>query len=206
MDQFLDRHPGEAKSLEKKPELLNDKGYLKHHKDLNEFLGEHPEVREEVRENPSYFMHREERFEASNMTSDRDVPDRDRKARDRDRDSDRDRARGDRDADRGTRDADGDLNRKELQDLDQFLDKHKNIDKDLQKNPSLVNDKGYMKRHKSLETFLHKNPQVNEEFRENPGRIMRDEQRLEQHRMNNHVAQHNTKIEEKEKMNTTSPH
>ena len=198
MDDFLDRHPGVAKSLEKKPNLLNDKGYLKHHKDLDEFLGEHPTVREEIRENPSYFMHREERFEASNM--DREAPDRDR-SRLRD-DDDRNRRR---DADR---DADNDLNRKELQDMDRFLDKHKNIDKDLQKNPSLVNDNSYLKHHKPLQAFLGKNPQINDEFRENPTAFMRDEQRLERHRMNNHMPDEkaNTKLEEKEKMNTATPH
>jgi phage-related protein len=197
MDDFLDRHRDVAKSLEKKPELINDRGYLKRHKDLDEFLSEHPAVREEVRENPSSFMRRENRFEARNM--DRDVPDRDRN---RSVDVDRGRAR-----DRDDR-ADADLNKKELQDMDRFLDKHKKIEKDLQKNPSLVNDEKYLKQHKSLEAFLSKNPQVSAELKENPSTFMQKQQRLEQRKMNNHqpIDKHKTKIEEKEQMHTATPH
>jgi hypothetical protein len=200
MDDFLDRHQDIAKSLEKKPDLINDRKYLERHKDLDEFLREHPAVREEVRENPTYFMHRENQFEARNM--DRDVPD-----RDRDRDRSRDRA-GDRD--RNVRDADADLDKKELRDMDHFLDKHKNIDKDLQRNPSLVNDRDYLKHHKSLSNFLSKNPRVGEEVRENPSQFMRNEERLEarNHRMNDHqpTAKPKTKVEQKEQMNTATPH
>jgi hypothetical protein len=196
MDDFLDRHKDIAKSLEKKPELVNDRGYLKHHKDLDEFLNEHPAVREEVRENPSYFMHRENQFEARNM--DRDVPDRDR-----------DRVR-DRDRDRDARDVDNDLDKKDLQDMDRFLDKHKNIEKDLQKNPSLVNDRGYLKHHKQLESFLSKNPQVGEELRENPTRFMQKQEQLEarNHRMNNRqpATKPKTKVEQKEEMHSATPH
>jgi phage-related protein len=196
VDNFLDRHKDIAKSLEKKPELVNDHGYLKHHKDLDEFLSEHPAVREELRENPSYFMHRETQFEARNM--DRDVPDRDR-----------DRVR-DRDRDRDPRDVDNDLNKKELQDMDRFLDKHKNIDKDLQKNPSLVNDRDYLKHHKQLEAFLSKNPQVGEELRENPTRFMQKQEQLEarSHRMNNRqpATKPKTKVEQKEEMHSATPH
>ena len=200
MDDFLDRHQDVAKSLEKKPGLINDQSYLKRHKDLSEFLSEHPAVREEVRENPSYFMRRENQFEARNM--DRDPVDRDRSARDRD-----DRT-ADRDRDRGARVADNDLNKKELQDMDHFLDKHKKIEKDLQKNPALANDNDYLKHHKSLEAFLSKNPKVGEELRENPSTFMQHQQRLEQHRMNNHApaAKPKTKIEEKEQTHTATPH
>ena len=202
MDDFLDRHQDVAKSLERKPDLVNDRKYLKRHRDLDEFLSEHPAVREEVRENPTYFMNRENRFEARNM--DRDVPDRDR-ARDTDRD--RDRAR-DNDRGRSGRDLDADLNKKELQDMDRFLDKHKKIEKDLQKNPSLVNDRDYMRHHKSLESFLSRNPRVGEELRENPSAFMRSQERLEarNHRMNQPAMKPKTKIEQKEQMNTATPH
>ena len=196
MGDFLDRHHDVAKSLEKKPELVNDRGYLKRHKDLDEFLNEHPAVREEVRENPSYFMHRENQFEARN--TDRDVPDRDR-----------DHV-GDRDRSRDTRDIDNDLSKKELQDMDRYLDKHKKIEKDLHRNPSLANDRDYLKHHKSLEAFLSKNPRVGEELRENPSGFMRQQQRLEErnHRMNvrQPAAKPKTKTEEKGEMHTSTPH
>jgi hypothetical protein len=208
LGQFLDRHQDIAKSLEKKPELVNDRGYLKRHKDLDEFLSEHPAVREEVRDNPASFMRRENQFEARNMDRDRNLTD-----RDRDRTGDRDVDRGD--VDRGRvsgrdRDMDADLNKKELQDMDHFLDKHKNIDKDLQKNPSLVNDRDYLKHHKPLDNFLSKNPQVGQEIREHPSAFMEKEARLQErnHRMNNRqpAAKPKTKVEEKEQMHTATPH
>ena len=136
------------------------------------------------------------------MDRDRNIPD-----RDRDRSADRD-------VDRGTvgardRDTDADLNKKELQEMDHFLDKHKNIDKDLQKNPSLVNDRDYLKHHKPLESFLSKNPQVGQEIRGNPSAFMQKETRLQErnHRMNNRQpTKPKTKVEEKEQMHTATPH
>jgi hypothetical protein len=44
--------------------------------------------------------------------------------------------------------------------MDRFLDKHKDIDRDLAKNPSLCNDDKYLKHHKELRAFLDKNPEV----------------------------------------------
>ncbi len=206
LGQFLDRHQDIAKSLEKKPELVNDRGYLKRHKDLDEFLSEHPAVREEVRENPSSFMRSENQFEARNIDRDRNLPD-----RDRDRTGNRDVDRGDVDHGRVSgRDMDADLNKKELQEMDHFLDKHKNIDKDLQRNPSLVNDHDYLKHHKPLENFLSKNPQVGQEIREHPSAFMQKEARLQErnHRMNNRqpATKPKTKVEEKEQMHTATPH
>src|SRR6267378_3113201 len=196
VDDFLDRHQDIAKSLQKKPELINDQSYLKRHKDLSEFLSEHPAVRQEVRANPSSFMRRENQFEARNMDRDR---------------FDTNRSGGDRGAvrerDQNTRDVDNDLSKKELQDMDHFLDKHKKIGKDLQKNPTLANDHDYLKQHKQLESFLSKNPRVGEELRQNPSTFMQKQQRLEQHRMKNPpAAKPKTKIEQKEQTHTVTPH
>ena len=205
MGDFLDRHQDIAKSLEKKPELITDRGYMKRHKDLDEFLNEHPAVRQEMSENPSSFMRREDQFEARNVDRDRLARDRDR-GRDVDSDRDRDVERG-RVRDRDDR-ADADLDNKDLQDMDHFLDKHKKIEKDLQKNPSLVTDEKYLKHHKPLEEFLSKNPQVGRELKENPSAFMQKQARLEQRKMNNHqtMQKHKTKIEEKEQTHTATPH
>src|SRR6267154_2781619 len=196
VDDFLDRHQDIAKSLQKQPELINDQSYLKRHKDLSELLSEHPAVRQEVRANPSSFMRRENQFEARNM---------DRNRFDTDR-SDRDRGAV-RERDRNARDVDNDLSKKELQDMDHFLDKHKKIEKDLQKNPTLANDHDYLKHHKPLESFLSKNPRVGDELRQNPSTFMQKQQRLEQHRMKNPpAAKPKTKIEQKEQTHTVTPH
>ena len=83
--------------------------------------------------------------------------------------------------------------------MDQFLDKHKKIDKDLQKNPALINDNNYLQHHKDLQAFLTKNPQVSEEFKENPSLFMQKEAEFKEknHRMND-LSKHKTKLEQKE--------
>ena len=82
---------------------------------------------EEFRETPSYFMTRENRFDA-------------------------------REARRTN------LTQKEMEDRDKWLDKHKDIDRDLRMNPELVNDNDYLARHKDLRDFLAKAPDVRADF------------------------------------------
>ncbi len=67
---------------------------------------------------------------------------------------------------------DRNLTPKQRADRDAFLAKHKDIDKDLQANPALVNDNDYLKRHKDLQAFLDKDPQVQERVRANPSSIV----------------------------------
>jgi hypothetical protein len=191
MDQFLDDHKQIAKDLEKNPNLVDDQKFLNKHKDLRTYLDQHPAVREEARENPGYFMHREERFEASA---------RDR-ADDRVRVTDRGvNTRRDGDDRRG---ADNDVSRQEVQQMDHFLDKHKKIAKDLEKDPQLANNTQYLNKHKDLKSFIASNPKVGEELRENPSRLMQDEARFEQKTRMNHPPATKTKVEQHEE--THSP-
>ncbi len=76
MDRFLDSHPELAEQMHKDPSLVNNKEFVENHPALQQFLAEHPGVREEYRENPNAFMHQEQRFdrrEDSGMRRDRDV-------------------------------------------------------------------------------------------------------------------------------------
>jgi hypothetical protein len=178
MDQFLDDHKNIAKDLEKKPDLVNNDKYLKHHKDLENYLSGHPAVREEVKENPSYFMRRENRFDA--RENDRTV----------------------------VRSQNPELDKKEVREMDQFLDKHKKIAKDLEKQPSLANDSSYLKHHKELQSFLATHNDVGQELKANPSRVMQRQAQLEQSRS---LKDHNqlkpkTKLEEKENIHATPPH
>src|SRR6202040_242185 len=129
--------------------------YLKRHRELQAFLNQHPGIREEMKENPSYFMHRENRLEANET----------------------DRINLDRDSSRPDRDA----NKQQLAQIDHFLDKHKDIAKQLQTNPSLVNDEKYLKHHKDLQEVLTTNPEAREELSKNPSYFTRREARLERH-------------------------
>src|SRR5215469_2082892 len=164
MDQFLDDHSDIEKQLAKKPSLINDKGYLDHHQDLARFLDEHPQIREEFAENPQYFMQRENQFEGTA--------------------ADRDRVR----TSSGTNPAPAnaappnpnpDLTTQEVARMDQFLDDHSDIEKQLAKKPSLINDKGFLDHHQDLARFLDEHPQIREEFAENPQYFMQRENQFE---------------------------
>ena len=76
MDRFMDSHPEIAEQLRKDPSLVDNKQFVQGHPALQEFLANHPGVREEYKENPNSFMHQEQRFdraEDSHTRGDRDV-------------------------------------------------------------------------------------------------------------------------------------
>jgi hypothetical protein len=62
-DGYLDKHPDVRADLERNPKLIDDPGYLSKHPHLKTFLEHHPNTREELRENPQAFMHRENRYD-----------------------------------------------------------------------------------------------------------------------------------------------
>jgi hypothetical protein len=62
-DQFLDNHQEIAQQLRRDPSLVNDHNYVQGHPELQTFLQDHPGVREEIKENPNYFMRQENRYD-----------------------------------------------------------------------------------------------------------------------------------------------
>jgi phage-related protein len=62
-DEFLDSHREIAEQVRKDPSLLDNKQFLKDHPQLQTYLWNHPGVREEVKENPTVFMHAENHYE-----------------------------------------------------------------------------------------------------------------------------------------------
>jgi hypothetical protein len=62
-DEFLDSHREIAEQVRKDPSLLDNQQYLKDHPDLQRYLWNHPGVREEVKENPTAFVHAENRYD-----------------------------------------------------------------------------------------------------------------------------------------------
>jgi hypothetical protein len=133
MDQYLDKHPGEARDLNAYPARINDSDYLAHHKDLDAFLKKHPDVRDEFTHNPSSFMHQESNFDACAQ-------------------------------------------------MDDFLNNHRNLAKDLNSNPDNVKDDSYLNHHKDLKGFLAKNPGVSDQFQGNPSGFMDQERKFEANR------------------------
>jgi phage-related protein len=161
LDRFFDSHPEIAEQLRKDPSLISNSEFVERHQELQEFLQQHPGVREEFRENPNAFMRQERRFD--------------------EREEREDQGRFDRreDQDNG-RVGDRDTTRRELRNMDRFLDSHPEIAEQLKKDPSLINNREFVERHPDLQQFLQQHPGVQEEFRENPNSFMRQEQRFDQ--------------------------
>jgi hypothetical protein len=162
MDQFLDDHQQIDKELTAKPSLINDQKYLGQHKDLRLFMNDHPQVREEFAENPSYFMNRENRFDSREFGGRTDVGRRP-------------------DVDRNYSRSSSNVSDRQAKQMDQFLDKHKDIDRDLGKNPSLCNDDKYLKHHKDLRAFLDKNPEVRTQVASNSAYFTQRHEMQEHH-------------------------
>ena len=175
MDQFLNDHKDIDKDLRAKPSLITDQKYLDHHKDLRSFLNEHPEMQRAFAQNPAYFTHREDRFDARNARTDQD---RDRDARVANSqngyatNNDQGRDQNYTDRDRGANGQNPGLRTGEARQLDGFLDDHQQIDKDLRANPSLANNKTYLDQHQDLQTFLNDHPDVRNQFAKNPSLFM----------------------------------
>lgn len=146
MDQFLDSHPEIDEQLQAKPSLVNDADYLKAHPALQTFLNQHAQVRAELAETPSYFIHRTDRMDSR-----------------------------------------GDLGR-----LDQFLDDHSKIAKDLRDRPERIQDQDYLKHHKDLRAFLDQNPRVRQAVERNPDYMTQREARLQMRTQTPHTTPQST--------------
>src|SRR5437867_742722 len=72
-----------------------------------------------------------------------------------------------------------DITRQELANFDRFLDTHPEIAKQLQANPSLINNAEWMENHPDLRAFLASHPGVREEIQETPRFFMQRERRFE---------------------------
>jgi len=57
--------------------------------------------------------------------------------------------------------------------LHQFMDSHPEIAEQVRKNPSLLDDRNFVKNHPALQTFLQDNPGIREDVRQNPDAFMR---------------------------------
>ena len=150
MDRFLDSHPEIAEQLRKDPSLVNSTKFLHNHPALQTYLQQNPNVHEEIMENPSAFMQQEQGFEGQGERLNRQAFS-----------------------------PDHDTTRGQLASMDRFLDSHPEIAEQLRKNPSLVNNKDFLKNHQDLQTYLQQHPGVNEEFTENPNAFMHQERRFD---------------------------
>jgi hypothetical protein len=66
----------------------------------------------------------------------------------------------------------GDINHKDLSRFDRFLDDHREIAEQLRKDPSLANNKQFLKDHPALQSYLRQNPDIRNALGENPNAFM----------------------------------
>ncbi|HEV2422874.1 MAG TPA: hypothetical protein VGS59_14275 [Candidatus Acidoferrales bacterium] len=216
MDAYLDKHAEEARDLNAYPARINDSDYLAHHKDLGNFLKGHPEVREQFSHNPSAFMHQESAFDASAQMD--DFLDNHKNIR-RDLDQNPETAKDDNYLDHhkdlkaflaknpgvsdqfeGNPNGFMDNERKFDADrqMDFYLTKHKNVAKDLQKDPDRVKDAKYLDHHKDLKQLMDEHPELAERAHTNPAAFMQEQMKFHEQYKNQQVQQ-KTKVEERAK-------
>jgi hypothetical protein len=75
-------------------------------------------------------------------------------------------------------------NRQDLAEIDRFLDSHREIAEQIQKDPLLADNRDFVKNHPAFRDFLRDHPQIRDEIRLDPRAFMRQEDRFDasQHR------------------------
>lgn len=140
-DAYLDKHQDVRRDLEQNPKMIDDPAYLNKHAHLKAFLEQHPNTRQELRENPNFFVRRENAYEKNQENKD--------------------------------------ITKSELRNWDDYLDKHPDVQRDLSKNPKLIEDSAYLNKHPELKEFLDKHPNTREQLAENPQAFTHREKRYE---------------------------
>jgi len=59
--------------------------------------------------------------------------------------------------------------------LEDYLSQHKNVARELQKNPALIDDRQFVKTHPALRIFLLDHPGAGNEFKGNPNRYVHED-------------------------------
>jgi hypothetical protein len=210
MDAYLDRHHDEARELNAYPPRINDSDYLAHHKDLEAFLKKHPQVREEFTHNPSAFMHQEGTFDACAQMDDflhghksigKDLDQNPASVKDADYlDHHKDLKNflaknpgvSDQFQDNPGAFMDHEKRFEADREMDAYLSNHKNVSKDLQKNPDNVKDANYLDHHNDLKELLDKNPELARAAESNPSGFMQEQMKFHEDYKNQNVRQKTT--------------
>ena len=191
-DRFLDSHRETAQQLRKQPDLVLNAEFLKGHPELQQYLQQHPAVRDQIDKDPNAFMAQEAKYnQRGDQRGDQRADQRgDDDARgdqradnnangDRDRDSNADRDRDastdhDRDADR-----DRSSDHRAVANFDQFLDSHRETAEQLRRDPSQINNDEFVKSHPALQAYLQQHPEVRQDVSQNPNAFMQQEARYD---------------------------
>lgn len=81
-----------------------------------------------------------------------------------------------------------DITRRDIAEMDHYLDEHPEIAEQLRKDPSLIDNRRWVSDHASLQEFLQSHPQISATFRANPNLFMRDEQRYDRETSDRNIS------------------
>lgn len=81
-----------------------------------------------------------------------------------------------------------DITRRDVAEMDHFLDEHPEIAEQLRKDPSRIDNRVWVSDHPALQQFLQSHPQVSETFRANPNLFMRDEERYDRQTSDRNIS------------------
>jgi hypothetical protein len=144
--------------------------------DMDRFLDSHPEVAEQLRKDPS-LIDNQKWVSGHPALQDylKDHPEVAQAFRSNPNAFMHDENRYDRD----------DISRRDLADMDRFLDKHPEIAEQLRKDPSLIDNHKWVSAHPALQDYLKDHPEVSEAVRSNPNAFMHDENRYDRQEAEN---------------------
>jgi phage-related protein len=219
MDDFLDKHPEIAEQLQKNPRLIDNKKWVAAHPALQQFLSDHSDVRSAFDEHPNLFMRDVDRYAHMGNPQGQRVrfeelfnmdqflnghPEIAEQIRKNPALIDNQqfiashpalqqflsehagvRAACERNPQEFLQDVvrferTDEITRRELMNMDQFLDNHPEIAERLDKDPSLVDNQQFVHNHPALQQFLQQHPGVSEAYERNPDEFMRDENHYDQ--------------------------
>ena len=190
LQEFLQTHSGVAQELRQNPnafmgqEQRFDQREIDPNRNamrwqlgnLDQFLDSHPEIAEQLRKDPSLVNNKEflEKHPALQTYLQQHPGVHEEFSQNPDAFMRREQR-----FDRQEDGMDHDTTRGQLASADRFFDTHPEIAEQLRKDPSLVNNKEFVKNHPDLQTYLQQHPGVNQELSENPNAFMHQEQRFD---------------------------
>ncbi len=144
-DRFLDDHREIGEQVRKDPSLLDNRNFVQNHPVLETYLRDNPGVRDQIRQDPGAFMRQEDAFNRDSSMRD-----------------------GDSGAGRNE-------DRRDVANFDRFLDSHREIAEQARKDPSLLDNRDFVREHPVLQAYLQDNPGVRDQLRQDPNAFMRQE-------------------------------
>lgn len=180
LQEFLEQHPGVREELRENPDqFMHREQRYDRREDADRDRQQDRDLDRDRQQNQNSDRQQNQNDNDRQQDVDRDR-DQSRNNQDLDRDRDQNRSNDvDRDRQGDNQRRDGDVNRRELSSFDSFLDSHPEIAEQLRKDPSLVNNRKFVKSHEALASYLDSHPEVKEEYREHPNAFMHEEQQFD---------------------------